>query len=266
MPITSSADYLASNRQRTVVTKTVTRASVAATSFSTFDLAGSPGAGVLAAVNASSGIVPTQADVGYPTIIPFVTGATGNVTRLAFSSNIACRLSVYDRLFVAGAYPFNAAVALATQPSYSARVPNNSFRNTELWLEWVTASTGVPVVTVTYTNELGVTGRTTGPVSLGVAQTIGRCTQLPLQSGDNGVQRIESVTCATATAGTFNVMVLRSLLADGLRVALANGGDTYAMDKTGLVTCLDSAALYLLVTPDGTNTGLPSFTLEISSK
>lgn len=266
MAITSSADYLAANRQRAVVTKTATRTTVAAVPFSTFDLAGSPGAGVLAGTNATAGVVPTDNDVGYPTLNSFVDGATGNLTRLAFSSNISCRLSIYDRLYLAGTFAFNAAATLASQPSFASRVPNGSFRNTELWIEWVAASTGNPIITITYTNELGVTGRTTGAVNLGTAQITGRCTQFPLQSGDNGVQRIESVTCTTATVGTFNVMVLRSLLADGLRVALANGGETYDMSKTGLLPVLDSSALYLMVTPDGTNTGLPSFTLEISSK
>lgn len=264
MAILSSADYLAAQRQRAIITKTATRTAVAATPFSVFDVAGVPGAGALAGTNTASGIVPTDNDVGYPTLLSFDAGATGNVTRLAFSSNIACRLSLYDRLFVAGAYAYNANVTLSNQPSFASRLPNGNFRNTELWVEFVTASTGNSAITITYTNQDGVAGRTTSMTL--PAQTVGRCTQLPFATGDIGIQRIESVTCGTATAGTFNVMILRSLLADGVRVRSNNDGDTFDMSKTGLLPIMDSAALYLMVTPDSTNTGLPSLTMEISSK
>lgn len=265
MAISSVNDLLAAPKQRAVLTKTVARAAVAATPFSLMDIAGSPGAGVLAGTNTASGVKPTDNDAGYPTLLPFPAGTTGAVSRLAFANSVACRLSLYDRLFLAGAYAFNADVTLANQPDFSDRL-NAPFKNTELWVEWVTASTGVPVVTITYTNELGVAGRTTGAVSLGSAQTVGRCTQLPLQAGDMGISKIERVQCATATAGTFNVMVLRSLLADGVRVRSVNDGDTFDFIRTGLVQLLnDSTALYLMCTPDGTSTGNPSMTVEIAA-
>jgi hypothetical protein len=261
MSIGSVDDYIISNKQRAVMTKTATRTAVAGQAISVFDLAGQPGAGVLAATNATSGVIPTDADIGYPTLLSYVDGASGYLTRLAFSSTVACRLSIYDRVFLAGAFPFNAAVTLTGQPAIT-RGPG---RNVELWIEWVTASTGNPVITVTYTNELGVAGRTTGAFALGAAQIVGRCTQMPLQAGDNGVTKIETVTCTGATAGTFNMMLLRSFLADGVRVRSANDGDTLDMLSTGLQNIYDDCALYLMVTPDSTNSGIPSFTAEIAS-
>jgi hypothetical protein len=261
MSISSLDDYILSNKQRAIMTRTSTRTTVAGQACSVFDLPGQPGAGVLAATNATSGVIPTCADVGYPTLLPFAPGASGYFARLAFSSTVACRLSIYDRLWVAGAFPFNAGVTLASQPA----ITRGTGRNVELWIEWVTASTGTPVITVTYTNELGVAGRTTGAFSLGAAQIIGRCTQMPLQAGDNGVTKVESVTCTGATAGTFNVSLMRSFLADGVRVRSANDGDTLDMLSTGMQAIFDTCALYLMVTADSTNSGIPSFTAEIAS-
>lgn len=63
---------------------------------------------------------------------------------------------------------------------------------------------GSQSIAVTYTNQDGVTGRTTGTIAAtGVAPIVGRMLQLPLQAGDTGVQKIESVTSTVSTAGTF---------------------------------------------------------------
>jgi CMP-N-acetylneuraminic acid synthetase len=89
---------------------------------------------------------------------------------------------------------------------------------------------------------------------------------MPLQAGDNGVQSVQNITSTVSTAGTFNVMILRSLLADGVRVRSTNDGDTFDMARTGLMPIYDNTALYMMVTPDSTNTGLPSVSMEIASK
>ncbi len=268
MAITSVNDLLSATKFRAVMTKTANRTAVAATPFSVFDLAGAPGAGVLAGTNATVGVVPIDNNVGYPTFPATVSTANGetvHLSRLAFSSNVACRLGLFDRLYVLGALPFNAAVTVTNPPSFAARLPGGSFRNTELWLETVTAFTGNQTVTITYTNEAGVTGRST-TLNLGVAPTVGRCTQIPLAAGDNGIQRIESVTSTVSTAGTFNVMILRPLNADGVRVRSANDGDTFDFLKTGLIQLHEHSALYMMVTPDSTSTGAPSISAEFAVK
>jgi len=59
--------------------------------------------------------------------------------------------------------------------------------------------------------------------------------------------------------------LLRSFLADGVRVRMPNDGATMDMLSTGMQQIYDSTALYLMVTPDGTNSGNPSLTAEIAS-
>ena len=263
MAITTLDGYIGSAKQNLAYTKTTTRPTVATGWYSLFDIAGAPGAGTLNVGNTANGLVPTDATAGYPTINAFGASATGYVSRIEFSSTVACRISVYDRVFVAGAYAFNANTNLASQPSYSGRLPNTDYKGLEIWVEQVTAATGNQAVSVNYTNQDGTAARTTGAVGIGAAPLLGRCWQLPLQAGDTGVQMIENVTGSVATAGTFNVMVLRPLWSG--RIGVANGGDVHDMLRTGLPQIYADSSLYVLVAADSTSSGIPHMSVEISN-
>lgn len=115
---------------------------------------------------------------------------------------------------------------------------------------------------MTYTNQAGTAARTTGTV-VTVAGTVGRCIQLPLQAGDTGVQKIESVIASVATVGTFNIMVLRQLW-NG-RVRIANDGDVHDMLKTGLPVVFATSALYVLTNTDSTSSGTPEMSIQVAS-
>lgn len=169
-----------------------------------------------------------------------------------------------DCLFKAGAYAYNAAQALSSQPSFAARVPGGTdFSGLELWIEAVTAFTGNISVAVTYTDQDGNTGQTTGTVATGIAPIVGRMIQIPLAAGDSGLSKIESVTATVATAGTFNVLVLRPLWEGNIRVA--NGGDVHDLLKTGMPEVFADSALMLMVAADSTSTGVPSILAEIAN-
>lgn len=266
MAIQSPADYVAAAKQlASAGKKTTTRTTVANGWFSMFDIAGSPGAGTLAGVNTANGVVPTDAVAGYAPINAFGGGAQGYLSKVDFSNTVACRLRIYDRLFVAGAYAFNANTALASQPSFSSRVPGGTdYKNLELWVEQVTVATGNQAVTVTYTNENAVGSRSTGAVGIGAAPTVGRCWQLPFQAGDCGIQKVDNVQGTVATVGTFNVMVLRRLWTG--RVRVANEGDLHAFLQTGLPELFADSALYMMVNADSTSSGLPDIEVEIANK
>jgi hypothetical protein len=164
-------------------------------------------------------------------------------------------------LFKAGAYAFNGNIALSAQPSFSARVPGADYKGLEIWVEQVTAGTGNQAVNVTYVNDAGVTGRTTGAVGIAAAPTVGRCWQLPLAAGDAGVQTITNVTGTVATAGTFNVLVMRRLWTG--RVPVAGSGDVHDMLRTGLPQIYDTSALRILVAADSTSTGAPDIAVTV---
>ncbi len=265
--LSSLDDYIASKKQVVPLIKTTTRTTVATGWFSMFDVAGQPGAGVLAGGEASPpdlgvGRVPTDAIPGYPDIRAFDAGATGYLSRIEFANTVACRLALFDRLWVGGAYGFGAAQAV-TSPSFSSRVPDGDYRALELWVEQVTAATGNQAVNISYLDQDGNAG-STGAVGIGAAPTVGRCWQLPLAAGDSGLQSITNVAGSVATAGTFNVMVLRPLWQG--RIIAANAGEIHDMLRTGLPRLYEDSALFMLVNADSTSSGLPDLALEIANK
>lgn len=264
MAITTLDGYIAAPKQQIVLTKTASMTTVAANFGETLHLAGNPGAGTLEGSNTANGVVPTDATAGFPAINAFGGSATGHLTGVEFSSSVACRMKLVDVLFKAGAYAFNAATTLSSQPSYSSRVPGGTdFKGLELWIEAVTAFTGNLSIAVTYTNQNGTTAKTTGTVATGIAPIVGRMIQLPLASGDSGIQKIESVTATGSTAGTFNVLVVRPLWEGNIRVA--NAGDVHDFMKTGMPQVFADSALGLFVAGDSTTTGLPSLLIEVAN-
>ena len=129
-------------------------------------------------------------------------------------NTVGSTIRIFDRLWVGGTYTFNANVAV-TSPSWASRVSYNGgaadYNGTEIWVEQVTAATGNQAVNVSYTDQGGAAG-STGAVGIAAAPSVARCWQLPLASGDSGVQAITNVTGSVATVGTFNVMVLRPIV------------------------------------------------------
>lgn len=262
MAITTLDQYIAAASQRVQILKTGSVTAVALMNTQVLQAAGNPGAGTLAGANTANGLVPTDADAGFPVINAFGGGATGYIGNITFGSTVASRITLFDCLFKAGAYAFNANTTLASQPSYSGRVIGGTdFTNTEIWIEAVTAFTGNQSIAVTYTNESGTAARTTGTIATGVAPIVGRMLQLPLQAGDTGVQKIESVVSTVSSAGTFNVLVLRRLWSG--RVPVANAGDTHDFLKTGMPQIFDNSALMAIVQPDSTATGIFELVAEV---
>lgn len=263
MSITSVDGFVAAPKQRVPIIKTASRTTVATGWFSLLDLAGNPGAGTLAGSSTAAGVVPTDATAGFPPINAFGSGAKGYLAGAEFGCSVACRIAVHDCLFKAGAYAFNAAQALSGQPSFAGRLPNIDYKGLEIWVEQVTAATGNQAVNVTYTNQDGATGRTTGAVGIGAAPTVGRLWQLPLQAGDSGVQAISNVAGSVATAGTFNVLVLRPLCTG--RIKIANDSDVFDFLRLGMPEVFADSALYPMMAADSTSSGVPEVVLTVAS-
>lgn len=258
MAITTFDGYIGSVRQYITWFKTASITAVAAIPFTNFHLAGVPGAGTLAVGNTANGIVPTDALAGYPAISTF--GTSGYIGKIDYAWTVSGRLHLYDCLFSAGAYSFNADVTLASQPSFSGRVPDTDYRGLELWIEAVTAHTGNQTIQINYLDDGGNAGDT-GAIATGVAPIIGRMFRLPLASGDNGISQLVRVRSSVSTVGTFNVHIMRPLWTG--RVVLANSGETHSFARTGLKRIYDNSALRVVVQPDSTATALPQMYIEI---
>lgn len=257
MAITTLDGVIAAVKRRVVYQKTASRTAVANVPFSVFDLAGQPGAGTMAVGNTANGVVPVDTTNGYP----LLAAAASNlyINRIQARSSVASWLDIYDCVFSAGAYAFNADVTLASQPSYAARLPETDYNGLELWIEAATAFTGNQTVQINYLDQDGNAGDT-GASATGVAPILGRMLQLPLAAGDSGVQRIDRVRSSVSSAGTFNVHVMRWLW--GGRINAANQGLADSLLRTGLPQIYDTSALRVVVTADSTATGLPSIRME----
>lgn len=258
MAITTLDGYIASAKQRVLHMKTGSLTAVAGFGISNFAQAGVPAAGTLAVGNTANGIVPTDALAGYPVIGPI--SNTGYLSRVEFQSSVACQIIIADVLFSAGAYAYNADVTLASQPSYSSRIPGGNYQNTEIWLEAVTAFTGNQTIQINYTDQGGAAGDT-GAIATGIAPIIGRMYRMPLAAGDNGVQSITRVRSSVSTVGTFNVHVIRPLCS--LLVPAAYYGGVLDMLSTGLPRVYADSAIRCIVVPASTAAGLPSIAMEI---
>lgn len=264
MAITTLDQWIAGAKQRQPYKKTTLRTTVALRWFSLFDVAGNPGAGTLAVGDTTAGLVHTDAVAGYPTIFNFG-GGDGYLARFEAACTVACRLRLYDRIFSCGAYAFNANQALSSQPSFLGRVPGGTAAYcagcTELWVEQVTAATGQQAVTVTYTNEAGTAGQSTGAIGIGAAPTVGSMWQLPLQAGDKGVSLVENVQGTVATAGTFNVHVMRPLGA--VRIPVANAVVVFDFLALGMPKLFEDSALFIALNADSTSSGFPDCDMTI---
>lgn len=247
MAITTLAQLTTAARQTVSLTSTISRGG----SFisSRFDATGEP-TGTLAGSSTTAGVVPTSATAGYPRILPFSGSNIGYLGNIQATNIWPGRMVIFDRLWLAGAYAFNASVALTGQPSYSARVPNGNFNDLEIWVETVTSIVGNLTIAVGYTNQDGVNSRSTGTVTFGTANSTHACFRFPLQSGDSGVQQINSVVSTVATVGTFNIMVLRRLAET--QITAGNEFDKVSVINGELLPQVYSdSALYVLTRVNG---------------
>ena len=271
MTIDTADKWLSVARQRLQIIKTgaLVGASAPGLLASTFALNGNPGAGTLAAGNTTSGVLFSGAisapSAGVPPIVAFGSGNRGYLSALNFRNSITGAARLYDRIWAAGAIPqTTGTTTFSGQPSISSRVPSGTnYSGTEILIEFVTpVSVGNGTITVGYTNQSGVSGRTTtGFVVAGsnIATTIAEMT---LQSGDIGVQKVDSVTVSGATGTfTFNVVIARRL-AD-FTSCIANAKELLSWDQTEAPEVFQDSAFWLVVKIEPTTTGFPTLGLTI---
>lgn len=263
MAITTLDGLLAAAKQRIIISKTASATAVAVQAQSVFAQAGNPGAGTLAGTSTTTGVKPDDATAGCQPVNAFGGGATGYISRLEFNSSVACRIQLYDMLAKYGAYAFNASTTGNTPVNISSRVPGGTdYTGLELWFEQVTAGTLVQNVAVTY-NDNAAVSRATGTIAAPAAMILGRMFQLPLAAGQIGIRGITGVVGSVASAGTFNLLIMRAL--GEARIRVANDGQVQDALGTGMPIIFADSALVIIVTPDSTATGLPEAIIDVSN-
>lgn len=272
MAITTGDGYIGAAKQVIPYTKTAAVTTVAATRYTVAQAAGNPGALTLLGAATPSGGVPTDATAGYPTINAFGGGATGYLTRVTANSSVVGGLELWDKVYAVGITTAQLGslqtLTLSSQPSYSSRMPGGTdYSSTRIFVEITTTmSATATTINVTYTNESGTTGRTTAATSGSLSGfAAGRWVELPLQAGDTGVQKIESVIIGGATnaAGALNVIVARRLWRG--RVPVVNSAQVHGLDLTGMPQVWADSAIVLTCIADSTSTGIPDVEFEIAN-
>jgi hypothetical protein len=261
MTISTFDQYIAATKQVAPFTKTAARTTIALIPTDIIDLAGNPGAGVLAGTTAA-GVVVTSGTAGLPII-----GNTGAdayyLTKVTAASSVISTLRVYDLLVKAGPLPSAATTTLNNLLSFTGRSPNAG-NGLEAWVEVATAGTGNLSANLTYTNSLGVAGKTTGVIATGLATTtIGQMARLPLAAGDHGINAIQSITTSVSATATYNLLILRPLWTG--RIQTANSVIVDNLANVGMPLIYSNSALFVTSTPDATSTGTIAMTLEVSS-
>ena len=185
-------------------------------------------AGAIEIVNAGSGKL-------------VVTGANLS-TNASSTSLILC-----DRLSHQGGLSANVTTAQTTNLPTAALTRYTDGAGVLIGISVYTAnSSTVSTISVSYTNQAGVSGRTTPAQDL--APTAQRLMWLPFQSGDSGVRSVESVTVSTATgtAGNLGVTLFKPICGFELRgIGYNNQCDLFSNSMFGGIEEIkDNACLF----------------------
>lgn len=191
--------------------KAMPTAKAAGTFQSLWTAPGLPGSGATPATG--SGAVPTSATAGALSFTNPTGGLLTYLAHLAYVGGIAGSLILYDRLVHTSGLSGTTTGAQTVNSTAITR-PNANGDNVEAFIEWYAATgASAATITVSYTNQAGTAGRSSGAFTIQATPVVGQMQQIPLQAGDTGVQSVQSVTLSvsTGTAGNFGITLLRRI-------------------------------------------------------
>lgn len=274
MAILSFDDYIASYKQNITISKTSTITTTAANWHTGINLSGIPSAGAYGPSNVVNGVVPVAGDTGYPLLEPFAVSAQGYLSRIEAFNTVVGQLGLYDILFIAGPVTIpttgTTVTTLTSQPSFTARLPEDAFGNpdwatTELWA-WPTVawSNHAHSMFASYRDQDDNDSVT--PTVSTQNRIVGRTLRLPFADGDNGCRRLNGFTLngVTSATGSVNVAVVRRIWQG--RIPILNTMLTWGPDLTGMPEVFANSAFACWFQPDSSNSGTPQFNFEIASK
>lgn len=222
--------------------------------------AGNPGAG--SDPGSTAGAIPDSSTTGAVLWANPSGGASSAVARMSYENTLQSTLILYDRLWHGGGFVSSSTSSQSISSPPALTRPDANGVGAELWLEvttgWAATST---VVTWTYTNSAGTTGKTntyTNTVSTVANQMI----PLPLASGDTGIKVPQAIQFATSVAsGVFNLVILRPIAR--IPVPANNVANQLGVFDLGLPAVYDSACIAGMLYTSTTTTGVCDATLQI---
>lgn len=212
------------------------------------------------------GDLPVQGEAGSPNI-KASPGKDFYLQDVTVNTTSQPAFSIMDIVWYAGAFNVTTTGSVSTtfvDSPYEPRVL--SYEGLTLWVEVVTALTGTgAVIEIVYMNNNGVSGRTTGNITLtsSTATAAGRWIPIPLQAGDSGIMGVEAINFVSAgTAGTYNVVITREVF----KAASSQAGSNrkFGIDKTNLVNISPDACLVYIQQAPNTGTGVVKLEMTIA--
>ena len=236
--------------------KAVTPTLVAGKPQSLWGLGGSPGAG--AYDTTLNGPILSQTGGLIAGAIPFTDPGTGNsyLGRLQGAATIAGTLILCDRLWHNGGYTITLATAqTSTTPTWPSRDATGTTNGVGVLLGLEISSgagAAAPTITISYTNSGGSNNRTgTNWFATANSPAAGSFFPISLQSGDVGVQSVQSLTLSTSwLSGTMNLVAYRPLAA--LELPLANCSNAIDCLTAGFVQMYNGSTPFFLFVPSTT--------------
>ena len=176
-----------------------------------------PNAGAVPSTAATCNADTTGALLTEPKLTTLANAYFISQLELACASNAFTSLLLIDRLSHQGGLSGTATAVQTTNLPTAVLLRYTDGAGVMAALEIYTAVGTIAVtVTVSYTNQDGVGGRTSKVVVLGAANdnAAGRVIPIPLQDDDTGVRSVESVTPSTSTAvaGNYGVTLFKPLM------------------------------------------------------
>jgi hypothetical protein len=216
-----------------------------------FTAAGNPPAGTLAAGSTVNGIVPTDANTGYPNI-PNFGGLDGHIVGCTYAVSATNRSGwLYDVLFKAGAYTVGASVDQILTPltTWQARVPGSDYKGLELHVETPVAIVGTPTITIDYEDENS--NPRVATITLPANLAVNRLVRVSIPTA--GISKITRVRATGGTSGSFNVVLMRRLVSclkmydQGTSTGTAIPSYGFNDLQTGFMRIYEDSALVLVL-------------------
>lgn len=181
----------------------------------------------------SGGLIPTTAETCTNSTIGGLRQNNPSVGQQQWLTNFAAQISnnngmtlLYDRLIQMGGLSATSTAVQNVNLTGLTRYSGTSSVGNMIFVEvYSNIGTTARNLTITYTNQNGVSGRTT-TISIGssTGNTVGSAWIPNLASGDTGVQSVQSVQLAasTTTTGNFGVSIIRPIILTDSMVNIPN--------------------------------------------
>jgi hypothetical protein len=131
------------------------------------------------------------------------------IAQMTTNMATAGTVHIYDLCWAASGFSGTSTTAQSVVGFSGLPTRHSTGEDLEIWLG-CSSATGATAsnITVQYTNSAGTSGRNTVSTAMITSMPANRMLQLPLQSGDNGVQSIQSLTLSASTATAGNLWLL----------------------------------------------------------